>query len=76
MIRRLFAVFFKQLIIAEPTIAPSAISAIFFACSGVEIPNPNRTRYTGIFSYHFHNRSKVCLDFASRTRNAETGNDI
>ena len=26
--------------IAEPTIAPSEIEAIFLACSGVEIPNP------------------------------------
>ncbi len=28
------------LMIAEPTIAPSAMSAIFFACSGVEMPKP------------------------------------
>ena len=26
--------------IAEPTIAPSERAAIFFACSGVEMPNP------------------------------------
>ncbi len=26
--------------IAEPTIAPSEISAIFFACSGEEMPKP------------------------------------
>ena len=29
-----------SLTIAEPTIAPSEMSAILFACSGVEIPNP------------------------------------
>ena len=28
------------LMIADPTIAPSEISAIFFACSGVEMPKP------------------------------------
>ena len=32
--------FSSSLIIAEPTIAPSEMSAIFFACSGVEMPNP------------------------------------
>ena len=29
----------NSLTIADPTITPSAVSAIFFACSGVEIPN-------------------------------------
>lgn len=30
----------SSLTIAEPTMAPSEISAIFLACSGVEMPNP------------------------------------
>ena len=32
--------FSRILMMAEPTIAPSETSAIFRACSGVEIPNP------------------------------------
>lgn len=30
----------SSLTMAEPTMAPSEMSAIFFACSGVEMPNP------------------------------------
>lgn len=30
----------RSLTMAEPTIAPSERSAIFFACSGVEMPKP------------------------------------
>lgn len=39
-LRRRFPIFSNNFTIAEPTITPSATPAIFFACSGVEMPNP------------------------------------
>ena len=52
--------------IAEPTIAPSEISAIFAACSGVEIPKPT-AHGTEEFSLTSFTREEISVRISLRT---------
>lgn len=61
---------------AEPMMAPSAMPAIFAACSGVEMPKPMAQGVLVFSRTHLHDGGKVGLDLAAGAGDAEAGHDI
>ncbi len=61
---------------AEPTIAPSERSAIFFACSGVEMPKADGAGNICVFPHEGDDGGEVGLDLAALARDTERRDDI
>ena len=60
---------------AEPTIAPSAMPAIFAACSGGGDAKTDGAGRLGVLPHHLYNGGKVGFDLTAGAGDAKAGHD-